>query len=101
VNTTQDPPRGPARADGTRIRVLVVDDEPTLAELLAGVLRYEGWEVRTAADGGSAVRAARTFGPDAVILDVMLPDFDGLEVLRRLRMINPHVCVLSLPPRTG
>src|SRR6266550_355532 len=73
------------RADGTPIRVLVVDDEPSLAELLASVLRYEGWEIRTAGDGASAVRAARDFRPDAVVLDIMLPDFDGLEVMRRVR----------------
>ena len=66
------------RPDGTPIRVLVVDDEPSLAELLASVLRYEGWEIRTAGDGASAVRAARDFRPDAVVLDIMLPDFDGL-----------------------
>ena len=47
------------RADGTPIRVLVVDDEPSLAELLASVLRYEGWDIRTAGDGASAVRTAR------------------------------------------
>ena len=76
--------------------MLVVDDEPSLAELLASVLRYEGWEIRTAADGASAVRAAREFEPDAVVLDVMLPDFDGLEVLRRLRASQPDVCVLFL-----
>jgi len=73
------------RADGSAVRVLVVDDEPTLSELLAMALRYEGWEVRTAADGASAVRTARDFRPDAVVLDVMLPDFDGFEVLRRMR----------------
>src|SRR6266704_3663101 len=61
--------------------------------------RYEGWEVRTAADGSSAVRTAREFQPDAVVLDVMLPDFDGLEVLRRLRAASPHVCVLFLTAR--
>src|SRR5215470_5091576 len=87
------------RADGTPIRVLVVDDEPSLAELLASVLRYEGWEIRTAGDGSSAVRAAREFRPDAVVLDVMLPDFDGLEVLRRVRADHPHVCVLFLTAR--
>src|SRR5215475_4786761 len=81
------------RADGTPIRVLVVDDEPSLAELLASVLRYEGWEIQTAGDGSSAVRAAREFRPDAVVLDVMLSDFDGLEVLRRVRTELPHVCV--------
>jgi two-component system, OmpR family, response regulator len=84
------------RLDGTPIRVLVVDDEPSLAELLASVLRYEGWEVRTAGDGAAAVRGAREFRPDAVVLDIMLPDFDGLEVLRRVRAELPHVCVLFL-----
>ncbi len=87
------------RPDGTPIRVLVVDDEPSLAELLASVLRYEGWDIRTAGDGTSAVRAAREFQPDAVVLDVMLPDFSGLEVLRRVRAEQPHVCVLFLTAR--
>ncbi len=87
------------RADGTPIRVLVVDDEPSLAELLASVLRYEGWDIAVAADGSSAVRTAREFQPDAVVLDVMLPDFSGFEVLRRLRAERPHVCVLFLTAR--
>src|SRR5499427_1678047 len=87
------------RADGTPIRVLVVDDEPSLAELLASVLRYEGWEIQTASDGSGAVRTAREFRPDAVVLDIMLPDFDGLEVLRRVRADLPHVCVLFLTAR--
>jgi two-component system OmpR family response regulator len=102
MNTAADP-RGLARslrrADGSAIRVLVVDDVPTLAEVLASVLRYEGWEVRTAGDGSTAVRVARDFQPDAVILDVMLPDFDGLEVLSRLRATSPKVCVLFLTAR--
>ena len=90
--------RGPAlrRADGSPVRVLVVDDETTLSELVSMALRYEGWDVRTAADGSSAVRTAREFRPDAVVLDVMLPDVDGLEVLRRLRGQTPHVPVLFL-----
>jgi two-component system, OmpR family, response regulator len=88
-----------ARPDGTPIRVLVVDDEPSLAELLASVLRYEGWDIAVAADGSSAVRTAREFQPDAVVLDVMLPDFSGFEVLRRLRAEMPHVCVLFLTAR--
>jgi two-component system, OmpR family, response regulator len=87
------------RPDGTPIRVLVVDDEPSLAELLASVLRYEGWDIAVAADGSSAVRTAREFKPDAVVLDVMLPDFSGLEVLRRLRSELPTVCVLFLTAR--
>jgi two-component system OmpR family response regulator len=86
-------------AAGPPVRVLVVDDEPSLAELLSSVLRYEGWEVRTAADGLGAVRAAREFRPHAVVLDVMLPDMDGLEVLRRLRQDQPRVCVLFLTAR--
>jgi two-component system, OmpR family, response regulator len=87
------------RADGTPIRVLVVDDEPSLAELLASVLRYEGWEIQTAGDGATAVRMARQFQPDTIVLDVMLPDFDGLEVLRRIRAESPYVCVLFLTAR--
>jgi two-component system, OmpR family, response regulator len=87
------------RADGSPVRVLVVDDEPSLAELLGSVLRYEGWDIRTAADGASAVKVAREFEPDAVVLDIMLPDFDGLEVLRRLRATQPSVCVLFLTAR--
>jgi two-component system, OmpR family, response regulator len=104
MDTQQQPAKAGAdrlreRRDGTPIRVLVVDDEPSLAELLASVLRYEGWETRTAGDGISAVRAAREFQPDAVVLDVMLPDFSGLEVLRRVRAGQPNVCVLFLTAR--
>jgi two-component system, OmpR family, response regulator len=84
------------RADGSPVRMLVVDDEPTLAELLSMALRYEGWEVRSVADGGSAVRTAREFQPDAVVLDMMLPDFDGIQVLRKLRADAPEVPVLFL-----
>jgi two-component system OmpR family response regulator len=88
-----------SRPDGTPIRVLVVDDEPNLAEVLASVLRHEGWDVRSAGTGISAVRAGREFRPDAVVLDMMLPDFDGLEVMRRLREDNPLVGVLFLTAR--
>ncbi|MEO6996931.1 MAG: response regulator, partial [Terracoccus sp.] len=73
------------RLDGSPVRVLVVDDEPNLTELLGMALRYEGWDVRSAGTGMEAVRVARDFDPDAVVLDMMLPDFDGLEVLRRMR----------------
>ena len=82
--------------DGSPVRVLVVDDESNLTELLSMALRYEGWEVRAAASGIEAVRAARDFQPDAVALDMVLPDFDGLEVLRRIRADNPKVPVLFL-----
>ncbi|MFG2756689.1 response regulator transcription factor [Streptomyces wuyuanensis] len=87
------------RTDGGPVRVLVVDDESSLTELLSMALRYEGWEVRSAGDGAGAVRAARAFRPDAVILDVMLPDMDGLAVLGRLRRELPDVPVLFLTAR--
>jgi two-component system, OmpR family, response regulator len=87
------------RADGEPVRVLVVDDEPMLSDLLSMALRYEGWEVRAAATGGAAVSTARQFRPDVVVLDVMLPDIDGLEVLRRLRGHRPDVPVLFLTAR--
>jgi two-component system, OmpR family, response regulator len=85
-----------ARLDGTPVRVLVVDDEPNLAELVSMALRMEGWQVRTAADGAGAIRVAREFRPDAVVLDVMLPDLSGLEVLRRLRAESAYLPVLLL-----
>jgi two-component system OmpR family response regulator len=84
------------RIDGSPLRVLVVDDEPSLAELLTMAIRYEGWEVKTANDGLTAVRIARDFKPDAVVLDVMLPDINGLEVMRRVRDDNPDTPVLFL-----
>ncbi|GIJ09488.1 response regulator transcription factor [Micromonospora andamanensis] len=87
------------RPDGEPVRVLVVDDEPTLTDLLSMALRYEGWQVRTAGDGMAAVRAARQFRPDAVVLDVMLPDLDGFQVLRKLRADNDTVPVLFLTAR--
>jgi two-component system, OmpR family, response regulator len=84
------------RPDGQPVRVLVVDDEATLAELVSMALRLEGWEVRSAGDGLGAVRTARDFRPDAVVLDVMLPDIDGYEVLRRMRADTPALPVLFL-----
>ncbi|MBT2490435.1 response regulator transcription factor [Streptomyces sp. ISL-96] len=84
------------RPGGGPVRVLVVDDEAPLAELLSMALRYEGWEVRGAGDGAGAVRSARDFRPDAVVLDMMLPDMDGLAVLGRLRCELPDVPVLFL-----
>jgi two-component system OmpR family response regulator len=83
-------------ADGSAVRVLVVDDESTLTELLSMALRYEGWDVRGASDGQGAVATARTFQPDVVVLDMMLPDMDGLAVLRQLRNHVSDVPVLFL-----
>jgi two-component system OmpR family response regulator len=87
------------RLDGTPLRVLVVDDEVNIAELVGMALRYEGFEVTLAHTGSAAVSAARSSGPDAVVLDMMLPDFDGLEVLRRMRAADPDVPVLFLTAR--
>ena len=84
------------RPDGTPIRVLTVDDETSLTELLSMALRYEGWEVSTAASGLAAVKTAREVRPDAIVLDMMLPDFDGLEVMRRVRAEQPDVPVIFL-----
>ncbi|MEW2636228.1 response regulator transcription factor [Streptomyces sp. NPDC048389] len=87
------------RPDGSPVRVLVVDDEAPLSDLLSMALRYEGWEVRSAGDGAAAVRTARDFRPDAVVLDVVLPDTDGLAVMGRLRREVPDLPVLFLTAR--
>ncbi|MFZ1287434.1 MAG: response regulator transcription factor, partial [Candidatus Phosphoribacter sp.] len=99
MTTNAAKPQKLERPDGTPPRVLVVDDEHNLTELLSMALRYEGWEVRSAASGMAAVRAAREFEPDAVALDMMLPDMDGLEVLRRMREHNDRIPVLFLTAR--
>src|SRR3954467_7694438 len=84
------------RADGNPIHVLVVDDEPVLAELVSMALRYESWSVATAGDGATALASARKNPPDVVVLDVMLPDMSGLEVLRKLREQTPALPLLLL-----
>jgi two-component system OmpR family response regulator len=87
------------RPDGAPLRVLVVDDEENIAELLRMALRYEGWDVEVALNGSKAVSTAKKQQPDAVVLDMMLPDFDGMEVLRRLRGDQTDVPVLFLTAR--
>ncbi len=87
------------RPDGDPVRILVVDDEATLTDLLQMALRYEGCDVRIAATGHSAVRSAKDFQPDVIVLDIMLPDLDGIEVLRRVRGHSPAVPVLFLTAR--
>ncbi|MHC3393019.1 response regulator transcription factor [Streptomyces lavendulocolor] len=108
---TVSSPQGRTEPSGTTedaVRVLVVDDEDPLAELLSMALRYEGWEVRSAGDVAGAVRAARDFRPDALVLDVALPGgdgpdgtgrADGVSVLGRLRRELPDVPVLFLTAR--
>ncbi len=87
------------RADGSALELLVVDDELNIAELLSMALRYEGWNVRVAHTGRKAVALAKEVGPDAVVLDMMLPDFDGMEVLRKIHAHSPNVPVLFLTAR--
>src|SRR4051794_21031774 len=84
------------RPDGSALRVLVVDDEQMLTDLLSMALRMEGWDVRTAASGFQALQGARDFEPDAMVLDVMMPDLDGMAVLQRLRQSGNDVPVLFL-----
>ncbi|MDX3236936.1 response regulator transcription factor [Streptomyces sp. ME03-5709C] len=92
-------PPGMHRTDGSPVRVLIVDDEPDVTDVLSSALAAEGCRVRTAADGASALATARDFRPDAVVLDWMLPDADGLHVLRELRRDADRVCVLFLTAR--
>ncbi len=87
------------RADGSPVRVLVVDDEINIAELVSMALRYEGWDVTVAHTGRQAVSCAAQVRPDAVVLDMMLPDFDGIEVLRQMRATSPAIPVLFLTAR--
>ncbi|KQS14439.1 two-component system response regulator [Curtobacterium sp. Leaf183] len=84
------------RADGSPLRILVVDDEASLTDLLSMALRYEGWDVTSANGGQDALTKAREFKPDAMVLDVMMPDLDGLQVLGRLRQNNDDTPVLFL-----
>ncbi len=88
-----------AAPDAPAVKALVVDDEPNITELIGTVLRYDGWQVQTAGSGQEALTAVRTFEPDVVVLDVMLPDFDGFEVLQRLRRDGFDVPVLFLTAR--
>ena len=80
-------------------RVLVVDDEPSIIDAVATALRYEGFDVKVATNGRSALASAQDAPPDLIVLDVMLPDLDGLEVTRRLRADGITVPVLFLTAR--
>jgi DNA-binding response OmpR family regulator len=71
-----------------RVRILVVDDEPPIVELVRGYLERDGYEVLVAADGPSAIQSARAVGPDVIVLDLMLPGLDGIEVCRQVRTFS-------------
>jgi two-component system, OmpR family, response regulator len=80
-------------------QILVVDDEPSIVDAVATALRYEGFDVRVAVTGRAALSAAQEAPPDLIVLDVMLPDLDGLEVTRRLRADGIKVPILFLTAR--
>ncbi len=84
----------------TPARVLVVDDEENISYLVASALRLAGHEVASAASGAAAVEEANAFAPDVVVLDVMLPDFDGFEVMRRLRVSGSRAAIVFLSARS-
>jgi two-component system response regulator MprA len=83
------------------MRVLVVDDEPSVREVLERILKVEGFDVACAADGRAAVEAQAAAPADAVLLDVLMPGLDGLEVCRRLRSGGDRTPVLMLTAREG
>src|ERR1700730_15027109 len=89
-----------ARAGALEARLLVVEDEPTILELLSGSLRFAGFDVLTAASGREALRLAGASRPDLILLDVMLPDGDGFDVVRTLRAGGPRVPVIFLTSRS-
>jgi len=80
-------------------KILVIDDEPSIVNLVTAYLKPEGYEVYTAADGNAGLKAARAYKPDLVVLDIMLPGMDGIELLSRLRR-ESNVYVILLTART-
>lgn len=80
-------------------KILIIDDEPSILNLVSAYLRPEGYEIYTAADGPSGLKAARAYKPDLIVLDLMLPGLDGLELLSRLRR-ESDVYVILLTART-
>ena len=90
------------RKEAPAPRLLVVDDEDTIRELLCGSLRFAGYEVTSAGSGAEALRASMSARPDLVLLDVMMPDGDGFEVARRMRLAGgPEVPVIFLTALDG
>jgi two-component system OmpR family response regulator len=91
----------PKSSDNTNYRILVVDDESSISDLISTSLRFVGFDVRTAATGSEALTVAEEFKPHAVVLDVMLPDSDGFEVCRQLRSEGLNIGVLFLTAKDG
>lgn len=82
--------------DGSPIRALVVDDERMLEELVSVALKMIGWDVKSAGEGPAALAIARDWRPDVLVLDIMMPGFDGVELLSRIRKLYPEVPCLFL-----
>ncbi len=80
-------------------KILVIDDEPSIVNLVTAYLKPEGYEVYTAVDGNSGLKAARAYKPDLIVLDLMLPGMDGIELLTRLRR-ESNVYVILLTAKT-
>ncbi|MCV7236934.1 response regulator transcription factor [Mycolicibacterium celeriflavum] len=112
ITMTSQPTRPPAhrqailgklpriyRADGSVIRVLLVDDELALTNLVKMALHYEGWQVDIAHNGEDAVAKFNATAPDVLILDIMLPDLDGMQILRRVRESETYTPILFLTAR--
>ena len=91
----------PKSSENTNYRILVVDDESSISDLISTSLRFVGFEVRTAATGSEALTVAEEFKPHAVVLDVMLPDSDGFKVCRQLRSEGLNIGVLFLTAKDG
>jgi two-component system OmpR family response regulator len=85
--------------NGQRLRVLVVDDEPNILDVISMALRYESFEVATAANGREALVAVPEFRPHVILLDIMLPDMEGFEVARRLGADRAGVPIIFLTAR--
>ena len=96
MNSLKEKPAMAQTSTASTQRILVVDDETSISDLIATSLRFVGFEVRTAATGSEALRVAEEFKPHALILDVMLPDQNGFDVCRQLRVDGHHVGVLFL-----
>src|SRR3954470_7452472 len=87
------------RPDGSAIKVLLIDDERALTNLVTMALKYEGWEVDVAHDGRDALTKFASTDPDILVLDIMLPDVDGLRILQQVRAAGTYTPVLFLTAR--
>src|SRR3954452_12182033 len=85
--------------NGNNFRILVVDDEPNIVDVISMALRYQGFEVASAATGGEALSQVKAFRPHLMVLDVMLPDMEGFDVAERLGAQRADVPIIFLTAR--